>query len=116
MSGVTAATIIAGIGAAAAVGGTAYSIVNGQSQQATQKKALVAQKTGQDTAIAQTLSNQRKSEVAQNQTNQKTPDVAAILARAAGLSKTGLGSTMLTGSSGVDPTGLSLGGSTLLGK
>jgi hypothetical protein len=30
--------------------------------------------------------------------------------------KSGLGSTMLTGSGGVDPSGLSLGGSTLLGK
>jgi uncharacterized protein HemX len=116
MSGVTAATIIAGIGAAAAVAGTTYSVVNGQAQQGTQKKALVAQKTAQDTAIAQTLSNQRKSEVASNEVNKKTPDVASILARAASASRSGLGSTMLTGPGGVDPSGLSLGGSTPLGK
>jgi uncharacterized protein HemX len=116
MSGVTAATIIAGISAAAAVGGTTYGIINGQAQQKTQDKQLVAQKTAQQKAEAQALSNQRKSEVAANEANQKTPDIASILARAAGPSKAGVGSTMLTGSGGVDPAGLNLGQTSLLGK
>jgi uncharacterized protein HemX len=116
MSGVTAATIIAGVTAAAAVGGTVVSAVQGHNQNQAQKKSLVAQKTAQDKAEAQALSNQRKSEIAQNEVNKKTPDVAAILARAASASRAGLGSTMLTGAGGVDPTGLSLGGTSLLGK
>lgn len=115
MSGVTAATIIAGIGAAAAVGGTAYSIVNGQASQDAQNKGLKAQKTAQQQAESQALSTERKSEVASNEQNQKTPDVASILARAASASRSGLGSTMLTGAGGVS-TPLPLGGNTLLGK
>lgn len=116
MSGVTAATIIAGIGAAAAVGGTAYSIVNGQSQLGNQKKQLVAQNTAQGKAEAQAVSNQRKAEVAQNEVNKKTPDIASILSRAASSSRTGVGSTMLTGPSGVNTASLNLGKSSLLGS
>jgi Flp pilus assembly protein TadB len=116
MSGVTAATIIAGVSAAAAAGGLAYNVVNGQAQQKTQDKQLKAQKTAQDQATAQALSTQRKNEVATNAANQKTPDVASILARASSASRSGLGSTMLTGAGGVDPATLPLGGSTLLGK
>lgn len=115
MSGVTAATIIAGIGAATAVGGTAYSIVNGQAQQAAQQKSLTQQKTAQDTAKAAALSTQRKGELAQNAANMKTPDIASILARASGPSKSGIGSTMLTGPGGVNTGDLTLGKSSLLG-
>lgn len=116
MSGVTAATIIAGVTAATAIAGTTYGVISGNNQASNQKKGLVAQKTAQESAIAQTLSNQRKAEVAQNETNQKTPDVASILARAASASRSGVSSTMLTGAGGVDPSGLSLGGNSLLGK
>lgn len=115
MSGITAATIIAGIGAATAVGGTAYSIVNGQAQQAAQKKSLQTQTTAQGQAEANALSTERKSEVAQNEANQKTPDIAAILSRAATASKGGVGSTMLTGPGGVSNSTLNLGKSSLLG-
>lgn len=116
MSGVTAATIIAGISAATAIGGVTASVIQGNRQADNQKKQLTAQKTAQDQATAQALSTQRKAELAQNQANQKTPDIASILARAAGPSKAGVGSTMLTGSGGVDPTGLNLGQTSLLGK
>jgi uncharacterized protein HemX len=115
MSGVTTATIIAGIGAAAAVGGTAYSIVNGQNQQAAQQESLKTQKTAQGEAKAAALSTQRKSETAANAANMKTPDIAGLLSRAAGVAKGGIGSTMLTGSGGVDSSTLNLGKTSLLG-
>lgn len=115
MSGITAATIIAGVGAAAAVGSTAYGIVNGQSQQAAQKKSLQMQTTAEGEAKANALSTQRKSQLAMNEANQKTPDIASILSRAAVASKGGVGSTMLTGPGGVPNSALNLGKTSLLG-
>lgn len=116
MSGAIAATTIAAISAAAAVGSTVYGVVSGQQQNANQKKALAQQNAAQKTAEAQTLSNQRRSEVAQNAVNRQTPDIAAILSRAAGVAKGGIGSTMLTGAGGVDAGSLTLGKSSLLGS
>jgi hypothetical protein len=116
MSGaITLGTIAAVVGAGAAVGSTAYGIYNGQKQQATQKKALASQTTAQQTAEANALSTERKSEVAQNSANQQTPNVAAILARAATMGNQGVSSTMLTGPGGVN-SGMSLGKATLLGS
>jgi hypothetical protein len=116
MSGALAATIIAGVGAAAAVGSTAYAIKAGGDQQDAQQQSLKQQNTAQQKAESASLSNQRKSQVAQGAVNQKTPDVASILARAATAGNAGQSSTMLTGPGGIDPSGLNLGkGSTLLG-
>jgi len=116
MSGAISLTTIAALaGAGAAVGGTAYSIVNGQKQQGAQKKALAAQNTAQQTAEANALSTERKSEIAQNAASQKTPNVAAILARAAQAGGSGLTSTMLTGPGGVSTSSLNLGKTSLLG-
>lgn len=116
MSGaISASTIAAVVGAAAAVGGTAYGIVNGQAQQGAQKQALKRQNQAQQTAEAATLSTQRKNETAQNAAAAKTPDVTAILARAATAGNAGSNGTMLTGKNGVDPNALSLGKNTLLG-
>ena len=114
MSGITAATVIAGIGAAGAIGGTAYSIVNGQNQAAAQQTALKKQTTAEQTATGAALSTQRQSEVAQGAANQQTPDITSILSRAANTGK-GSSSTMLTGPGGVDTSSLNLGKSTLLG-
>jgi uncharacterized protein HemX len=55
MSGVTAATIIAGVTAAATVGSTIYGVVQGKAQQSTQEKALKQQKTAQEQAEAGAL-------------------------------------------------------------
>jgi uncharacterized protein HemX len=112
MSGL--ATIAAVVGAGAALGSTAYGVVNGQAQQANQQKALVAQNTAQQKAQASALSNERQSAVAEGAANQQTPDLTAILQRAATTGK-GLTSTMLTGSAGVNAGSLTLGKSTLLG-
>ncbi|HTF68465.1 MAG TPA: hypothetical protein VK638_37880 [Edaphobacter sp.] len=116
MSGaITAGTIIAGIGAAAGLGGTIYGVVNGQNQAATQQQALKNQTTAQQKAEASSLSTQRQAATAQNAVNQQTPDVSSILARAATAGNAGMSSTMLTGPGGVSPGSLNLGKSTLLG-
>jgi type II secretory pathway pseudopilin PulG len=104
------------VGGAAAVGPTAYGIVNGQQQEANQKKSLAAQNQAQQEAKANALSTERKSEEAQNAANQKTPDITAILRRAAAMGSNGLSSTMLTGPGGVAPSNLTLGKTSLLGS
>lgn len=116
MSGAITATTIAAISAAAGVGSMVYGIKSGQDQAAAQGKSLQMQKTSQDQATAAALSTQRKSELAQNAANQKTPDIAGILARAATAAKGGVGSTLLTGSGGVDTSTLNLGKASLLGS
>jgi len=110
-----ATAIFAGIGAAAAVGGTAYGIVNGQNQQGAQKKALATQNQAQQEAEANTLSTDRMAAVASDAANQQKPNISAILARAATMGSAGLSSTMLTGPAGVTG-GLNLGKNTLLGS
>lgn len=116
MSGaITLSSIAALVGAGAAVGGTAYGIYAGQKNQDAQKKALALQNQTQQQAEANALSTERKSAVAQNAANQQTPNVAAILARAAQMGNQGLSSTMLTGPTGVTG-GMNLGKSTLLGS
>lgn len=116
MSGLTTAGIIAGIGAAAGLGGTVYGIVNGQKTAATQQTALKNQNTAQQTAEASSLSTERQAANAQNAANAKTPDVASILKRAATAGNAGQSSTMLTGAGGVNPGTLNLGKTTLLGS
>lgn len=113
---ISAATAAAIIGATAAVGSTAYGVYAGQKQQGAQQQALKAQNTAQQTAEANSLSTERQSAVAQNAANQQTPNVAAILARAATMGNNGLSSTMLTGPAGVNSGALNLGKSTLLGS
>jgi uncharacterized protein HemX len=112
ISATTATLIAAGVGAA----GVGAGIYAGQKQQGVQQAALVRQTQAQQQAEANALSTERKSEVAQNAVNQKTPDVTAILKRAAAMGSSGLSSTMLTGPAGVNTSNLSLGKSTLLGS
>ena len=107
---------MAAIGAAAGVGSMTYGIVNGQKQQGVQEKALVQQNTAQQKAEANALSTERQGAVAQNAANQNTPNISAILQRAAQMGNAGLSSTMLTGPGGVNTNNLSLGKSTLLGS
>lgn len=116
MSGITAGAAIAlGIAGAATVGTTISGIMQGKKQNAIQEQALKSQRTAQDEATASALSTERKGELASNAANQKTPDIAAILSRAATAGKAGLSSTMLTGPSGVAPGSLNLGKTSLLG-
>lgn len=96
--------IIAGIAAAAAVGGSSIYASNKQAR--AQKNAAKMQADAQEKATAQQTAEM-------NQLNQRTPDTESILEQNAG---DDTGTTMLTGPSGVDANNLKLGkGSTLLG-
>lgn len=116
MSGITAATAIALGSLAVGAVGTTAAIVGGVQSGNNQKKALKAQTTATQTAEANALSTERKNETATNDANKKVPDIASILSQAANAGKVGVGSTMLTGSSGVAPGTLTLGKTTLLGS
>ena len=115
MAGSISATTATLIAAGVAAGSAGYGIYAGQKQQGEQKKAMAEQTQTQQQAEANALSTERQSAIAENAANAKTPNVAAILARAAQMGNQGLSSTMLTGPGGV--TGpMSLGKNTLLGS
>ena len=105
MFGISAAAVAA-IGAAASVGVAVY---NGQQQASAQKKALAqAQNNAQAQATA--------ADQAMNKASQKTPDTRNSIDAAMSAGRGGQSGTMLTGASGIDPSSLSLGKSTLLGQ
>ena len=93
---------------AAAIGSTAASIYQGN-------KAEKAQKEATNQATANAKATAKASEEASNKANQKSPDSGALLSANLTAGKAGQSSTMLTGSTGVDPSTLQLGKSTLLG-
>lgn len=70
-------------------------------------------------AQRQNLEQARKAEKAQeeaiNRANMRQPDIAAIISSAQAAQREGIGSTMLTGTKGIDPSALVLGRKTLLG-
>lgn len=122
MSGATAATVLA----TAAVAGTAYSIYQGEraaseaadarkKQEAYQREALAQQERAQQEAKLSAEKQAKTSEETMNAATRKNPDVASIMAAAEATQQGGLGSTMLTGASGIDPNDLKLNKSTLLG-
>jgi hypothetical protein len=104
MSGITAAGVLA----AAAVAGTAYTVYNGQQQASAQKKAMNQAKSTADKQA--TLADQ-----AMNKENQKRPNTTEILDAANQAGRGGVTGTMLTGSTGVDKNTLALGRNALLG-
>jgi hypothetical protein len=117
MSGTISATTaiaLASLGVAAV--GTGVTAYNGMQQNDAQRQGLKNQMTATQKAEGAALSTERKNQTAMNAANQKTPNLSDILARAAQGSKTGVGSTMLTGAGGVDPGSLTLGKTTLLGS
>jgi len=105
MSGVTATGVLA----AAAVAGTAYSIYNGQQQAGAQRSA---QQQAKDAATKQA----DQADQANNRANAKSPDIAAMLTANQNAATGGAGSTMLTGTQGVNQGTLQLGKNTLLGS
>lgn len=97
---------------ALAVGvGTAAVIQNDQ-----QRKANNMQKDAMNQAQAAADKQAAQQDQAFNRANQKTPDVASILAGAQQSAKAGGGGTMLTGPQGIDPSALALQKNTLLGS
>lgn len=91
------------------------SIVSGQKQQSAEKSAA-------NQADANAQATLKASTEANNQANQNSAALptsgttgSQIMPGAGGKGGGGIGSTMLTGPTGVDPSALSLGKSTLLG-
>ena len=108
MGAISTATALAAAALAVSATGTGYSVYAGERNADMQRSA---QRNAQRQAEAAAKSN----EEAVNRANMKRPNVNAILAAAQNASKSGVGSTMLTGPTGVDQSALSLGKSTLLG-
>ena len=115
MSGATTVVM-----AAAAVAGAYVSYSNGQEQK---KSAESAQQQAQANADKQEKAAQanadkqeKAADQATNRANQKKPDTRAILDAATQAGKGGVSGTMLTGAQGIDPSMLTLGKNTLLGK
>ena len=86
-------------------GASAYSA----NKQAKASKAATQANERQAAAEAQ------RSEQQFNKANQKAPDIAAMFSRNQDAMKQGMGATFLTGPSGVAPSNLTLGKTTLLG-
>ena len=93
---------------AATVGSQIYA---SQQQKKQQKKQLALQRQAQADAKQRAKMAQDRADVEQNKANRKKADVAAIQQQEAAMG----GGTMLTGTTGVDPNKLNLGGNTLLG-
>ena len=106
------ATILAAAALAVAATGTGYSIYAGEQNAKAQESA---QESAQKNAMRQAQATAKSNEEAVNRANMKRPNVNAILAATQNAAKSGVGSTMLTGPTGVDQSALSLGKSTLLG-
>jgi len=122
MAAISAMTALA----IAASVGTAYSIYQGEraasaaadarkSQEAAQKQALAQQEKAQQEAKLSAEKQAKTSEETMNAATRKNPDVSTIMAAAEATQQGGVGSTMLTGPSGIDPNDLKLNKSTLLG-
>lgn len=106
--GLTAATWLA-IGSIASVAvGAGAAVYNANASRK-------AQDTAQDQAKAQAATTQAQATNATNRANAQGPDSASMLSSAMLAGQSGQGSTMLTGSQGIDPSQLSLGKSSLLG-
>lgn len=84
-------------------------------QEAYQKQALANQEKAQQEAKLSAEKQAKTSEETMNAATRKNPDVSSIMAAAEATQQGGIGSTMLTGASGIDPNDLKLNKSTLLG-
>ena len=75
-----------------------------------------AQQSAAKKSLALAERNAKAAEEAANKADRKSPDTTALLSAAEQAGRAGVSSTMLTGPSGVDPSRLTLGKSTLLGS
>jgi len=107
-------SILLGVGLGLAAAGTGYSIASGEDAKKKQADALSKQESAQQQAVNAAQGQRKKSEMAINQANRQTPNVAGIMESASAMG--GASGTMLTGPTGVDPNALALGKSTLLGS
>jgi len=104
MSGVTALGVLAG----AAVAGTAYTVYAGEQAKGDRKDAMNEARTNQAKAEA-------SADMERNRLNPKKANASGVMSGIQQAAKGGASGTMLTGPSGVDPSALQLGKSTLLG-
>ncbi len=79
------------------------------------EKQRKAQKRAQEQAERDAQRTAKQAELETNRANSRTADSSAIQGRNAAGNAQGVGSTMLTGPMGVDPSALLLGQNTLLG-
>jgi hypothetical protein len=94
--------------AIAATTAAAATIHSADQQRSSSNRALDVQK-------ANAKRTQLLADEANNKANSKAPDIMALMSANALAGKAGQSGTMLTGPSGVDPSLLTLGKSTLLG-
>lgn len=97
------------------VGTAIYDAMIGDPQKA-QEKALQAQQESNRIAVDSARRQADAADQAFNRANGKVPDVMGITDSNRMNAKGGQSGTMLTGTSGVDPTALLLGKKTLLGS
>lgn len=95
--------------AISAVASAGMSYYQGQQQKNEAKDARREANANAEQAAAQ-------ADMEMNRQNKKTPNVAAATDANTSAAKSGIGSTMLTGPQGIDPTSLNLTGNTLLGQ
>ena len=101
--------IITAVAAVAAVATAGITYVQGQD-------AAKQQKDAQNQAAAQAAKQEKTAEEQYNKANQKSADVSGVIAAAQQAAKQGGGGTMLTGNTGVAPSSLTLGKTSLLGS
>ena len=117
---------MSGVITAAVVVGTAYNIYQGEKmskqaeraqaeQAAIQRQSLAQQKAATEEAKIAAQEQKKAGEEQINAATRKSPDVSGIMAAAESLQQGGVGSTMLTGPTGIDPNDLKLNKNTLLG-
>lgn len=106
MSGAITATQVL---AAAAVAGTAYSVISGE-------RAADRQQAAAQAARVDAVKQADQADQTMNAANKRRPNAGAALRGAAPPGATGPASTMLTGPMGVDASALTLGKNTLLGS
>ena len=94
---------------------TGYTVYSGEQQKKQQKKQLKAQERANQDARETAKKAEERADVEMNRANRKRADVAAIQSKEEQAALTGPAGTLLTGTSGVNPNDLTLGGNTLLG-
>ncbi len=99
-------TIALVVGAAAAIGGTTYSVVQGEAAKSEQKKALGRQEKAQAQAVGVAATEQRRADEEQRRANRRTPDIGSLLAFEQG--RAGFGGSSRTGAGAPDLSRLNL--------
>ena len=95
---------------------TGYQIYSGEKNRRQQERSIQAQQQANVDAKQHAKEAADRSDVEMNKANRKRADVAAIQSKEEQSALTGPAGTMLTGSQGVNPDNLTLGGNTLLGS